>query len=94
MEKLEQFTCRADIFYASYCENEIETLQTRPIPILKDFAKIIEKNEIKYMREFVHQADVYFKSHLISLAREKEIKNDSVESDETEIQHKRNKAKN
>ncbi|CAG8718782.1 5731_t:CDS:2, partial [Gigaspora margarita] len=98
MAKLDKFTCRADIFHASYCENEIETLRdkthfktsedaqcyqtyseiltaiqnfeneqknigdARPILVLSYFADIIKKNNIKYMREFARQADVYFKN--------------------------------
>ncbi|CAG8555189.1 15288_t:CDS:2, partial [Racocetra fulgida] len=129
MAKLETFNCRADIFYASYCENEIETLrdktdlktktsagyqteaeiyrliqkfqdekknfgETRPIPVLTYFANVITKNDIKYMREFARQADVYFKDYLISLAqKDNEIKNNSAESDQTNRQRKEIKQK-
>ncbi|KAF0449309.1 interferon-induced very large GTPase 1-like [Gigaspora margarita] len=112
MAKLDKFTCHADIFYTSYCENKIETLRdkihfktsedtqcyqtyseiliaiqnfdneqknigdTKPILVLSYFADINKKNNIKYMREFACQADVYFKSLLISLAqKDNEIKN-------------------
>ncbi|CAG8483329.1 16070_t:CDS:10 [Gigaspora margarita] len=105
-----QFICRADIFYASYCENVIEKLrdkkhiktledsqnykkkqknigETRPISVLIYFANVIKKNDIKYMREFACQADVYFKDHLISLTqKDDEIKNKTVESDQSNIQ--------
>ncbi|RIB03906.1 hypothetical protein C2G38_729800 [Gigaspora rosea] len=118
-----QFICRADIFYASYCENVIEKLrdkkhletpedsqnykaegnrdirnfqkkqknieETRPISVLMYFANVIKKNDIKYMREFARQADVYFKDHLISLAKkDDEIKNKTVESDQSNIRRK------
>ncbi|CAG8560152.1 2939_t:CDS:10 [Gigaspora margarita] len=123
--ELGQFTCRADIFYASYCENEIETLkdkkhletpedsqnykaesdinrdimkfqnkqqnirENRPIPVLMHFANVIKTNDIKYMREFARQADVYFKDHLISLTqKDDKIKNNTVESDTSNIQRK------
>ncbi|CAG8814358.1 14211_t:CDS:2, partial [Racocetra persica] len=53
--------------------------ETRPIPVLTYFANVIKKNDIKYMREFARQADVFFKDYLISLAHG--IKNNSAESD-------------
>ncbi|KAF0535876.1 interferon-induced very large GTPase 1-like [Gigaspora margarita] len=120
-----QFICRADIFYASYCENVIEKLrdkkhietledsqnykaegdvnrdilnfqkkqknigETRPISVLMYFANVIKKNDIKDMREFARQTDVYFKDHLVDLAqKDDEIKNKTVESDQSNIQRK------
>ncbi|RIB03908.1 hypothetical protein C2G38_729876 [Gigaspora rosea] len=126
MTELGQFARRADIFYASYCENEIETLEdkkhlqtpedsqnykaegdinrdiwdfqkkqknigeNRPIPVLTYFANVIKTNDIKYMREFARQADVYFKDHLLYLTQKvDEIKNNTVESDQSNIQRKK-----
>ncbi|CAG8451487.1 11715_t:CDS:2, partial [Acaulospora morrowiae] len=99
MERV-QFSCRADIFFASHCFTEMERLRDKgrlkasddlesyktqseiyseiktyqekqknlanckPIPILLDFAKVIKKKEIKYMRKFANQVDIYFKKSL------------------------------
>ncbi|CAG8681188.1 26707_t:CDS:2 [Dentiscutata erythropus] len=131
MAKFEQFT-RADIFYASYCVNEIEALQdktrlktrlkpsensqnyqtegeinrliqnfqneqknigeTEPISVLMCFSNVIKKNNIKYMREFACQADIYFKNYSLS-QNDDEIKNNAIGSDQTNIQRKKMKQK-
>ncbi|KAF0387350.1 interferon-induced very large GTPase 1-like [Gigaspora margarita] len=63
--------------------------KTGPISVLTHFANVIKTNDIKYMREFARQADVYFKDHLNSLAQKNdEIKNNTVESDQSNIQRK------
>ncbi|CAG8478301.1 4847_t:CDS:10 [Dentiscutata heterogama] len=38
-----------------------------PIPVLKNFAQIVKKNSITYMREFARQVDTFFKTHLNEL---------------------------
>ncbi|CAG8795334.1 17534_t:CDS:2, partial [Dentiscutata erythropus] len=64
------------------------------ISILTHFANVIKKKNIKFMREFARQTDVYFKVHPISLTRkDDEINNNSIENDQTSIQQKEIKQK-
>ncbi|CAG8470533.1 14980_t:CDS:10, partial [Racocetra fulgida] len=99
MAELEQFTCRADILYASYCSNEIEKLQDKTRFKTSEDSRYQTEGEINLkIRDLQNEqkniVDFYFKDYLISLEQKaEEIKNTLIESDRSNIQRKELKQK-
>ncbi|KAF0559039.1 interferon-induced very large GTPase 1-like [Gigaspora margarita] len=76
-------------------DSEIKKLQelqknlcgSEPIPVLKNFALIVKKNSINYMREFARQVDTFFKKQLDDLVlKSNEINQNYQETDQENYQ--------